>query len=264
MLALRNPSTFHLSNTFSEHLTYGALEVMQNLIRDFDEELRARQWREVWAIIEGLVLFMLFTLSAVFDETVNRFIADDIAGTIETGVHETVTLIARMMLTIMAMLEAQGQLNMRSDIKNIGWIIFLFRRVVQRFRGRHHLLTSFSLSMNRFDVSENHLDLYLQHYASRCGIVLSDVETLEISDFVMPDTSSKDPWGWNKALTDYKNKCMIPPFAYRGRSSEIMTNDYWDISTWTSAERTRASVENSDPISGTALVMLEKGQVLCL
>jgi hypothetical protein len=68
MLTLRDPDAFDMY-TFNDHLAYGALEIVQNIICDFDEAYKLIDWREAWAIIEGLALFILLDEGLVQLET---------------------------------------------------------------------------------------------------------------------------------------------------------------------------------------------------
>ncbi|KAI1333986.1 hypothetical protein F5Y15DRAFT_403400 [Xylariaceae sp. FL0016] len=53
---LRDPDSFGMY-TFNDHAAYGALEVVQNLLLDF-EEAAARGWREEWLVCEAMVMFL--------------------------------------------------------------------------------------------------------------------------------------------------------------------------------------------------------------
>lgn len=55
MAAVRCPDTFDMY-TYNDHEAYGILEVMQNLMLDWDE---ATTWQEQWFVCEGLALFVL-------------------------------------------------------------------------------------------------------------------------------------------------------------------------------------------------------------
>lgn len=58
MMSFRTPDYFDMY-TFNDHSAYGAVEVVQNLLLDFDEAFKAKQWREAWTVVEGLGMFML-------------------------------------------------------------------------------------------------------------------------------------------------------------------------------------------------------------
>jgi hypothetical protein len=122
-----------------------------------------------------------------------------------------------MMPTTKAMLEAQGQLHANSEIKNLGWIIALFQELLQEARRKNLLETIRSYKGTGSGFFAGDVDLYLQHYAAQCSIVLSGIETIDPAGFKMPDFDAEDPWGWESALMDYERRCMIPPIAYRGR-----------------------------------------------
>lgn len=54
MYDVRDPDNFGMY-TFNDHLAYGALEVIQNLMLDYEE---ASNWQEQWWVCEALALFL--------------------------------------------------------------------------------------------------------------------------------------------------------------------------------------------------------------
>lgn len=61
---LRVPDYFSMY-TFNDHGAYGSLEVLQNLILDFEEA--AKEWREQWAVCEGVVHWLAHPASRIFE-----------------------------------------------------------------------------------------------------------------------------------------------------------------------------------------------------
>lgn len=55
MQDLRDPDNFAMY-TYNDHMPYGVLEVIQNLVLDYEE---ASNWQEQWWVCEALVLFLL-------------------------------------------------------------------------------------------------------------------------------------------------------------------------------------------------------------
>jgi hypothetical protein len=53
-LPYRNPETFGMM-MFSDYPVWGTIEVIENLILDFNE---ATDWREQWAVCEALIMFL--------------------------------------------------------------------------------------------------------------------------------------------------------------------------------------------------------------
>ena len=52
---LRDPDNFHMY-TCNDHSAYGVLEVVQNLLLDFDEA--ANNWKDQWAVCEALAFLL--------------------------------------------------------------------------------------------------------------------------------------------------------------------------------------------------------------
>lgn len=56
MADVRDPDNFDM-HTYNDHTAYGVLEVVQNLMLDYEEE--SSNWQEQWWVCEALVLFLL-------------------------------------------------------------------------------------------------------------------------------------------------------------------------------------------------------------
>ncbi|OAQ60885.1 hypothetical protein VFPPC_01928 [Pochonia chlamydosporia 170] len=108
MMNLRSPEAFAMY-TFNDHMAYGALEVVQNMLLDFEEAYKAQQWREAWAVVEAMALFMLV------GEGHTMCMADD-----GEMIEKTVAQITRMVLAALAVLDGRAQLADDTDTKNLG------------------------------------------------------------------------------------------------------------------------------------------------
>lgn len=253
MMNLRNPDAFSMY-TFNDHVAYGALEVVQNMLLDFDEAFKAQNWHEAWAVVEGTALFMLV------GEGDDMCLADD--GEMITT---TVTQIARMVLTAVASLERSGQLANDSDTKNVGWVMALYQRLAQAMYDQGTLEEARPSTAKMFKFHAGNLQLYLQSYASRYGITMPG--TADISgdaNLTMPKGTVKDPWSWVRSLSNYRRECVAPWYAFRGGYRDNIGGDGLDISTWDSEERKEHNFDKEDPLPKDAIEMLEKGLVLTL
>jgi hypothetical protein len=254
MLMLRDPDAFDMY-TFNDHLAYGALEIVQNIMFDFDEAYKLMDWREAWAVIEGLALFMLLDEGMAFGSIGDGEIAQDAAG-----------VIARMVLASLAMLEAESQIGLTLGVVHIGWIIDLYLELAEKFRSTNLLGFICPSNTKRFEFDADNLDLYLLSYARRHDIPVQEVNKLEIDNLAMPRLDTKDPWNWKKGYGEYKTSwaaqwkmiCCI----YRRCQTLTVKGDCFDISTWTPAERKRAHFEKKDPLPNNVLEMLRQGLVL--
>ncbi|OOO07094.1 hypothetical protein OAory_01092970 [Aspergillus oryzae] len=111
MLDLRGPDNFSMY-TFNDHSAYGAIEVVQNMMLDFDEA--SGKWQQQWAVIEALA----WLLSGDFLSLMVMIDDGDLF-------RETTILLEQMFLTLLAELEKEGQLEAHSDVHNIGLIMGL-------------------------------------------------------------------------------------------------------------------------------------------
>jgi len=253
MMNLRNPDTFAMY-TFNDHMAYGALEVVQNMLLDFDEAYKAQQWRESWAVVEGLALFMLV------GEGDSMCLADD-----GEMIEKTAEQIARMVLAALAMLDGKAQLADATDIKNLGWVMALYQEMAKSMQGQGLLDDVQPSDLETFEFHASSLDLYLQAYANRCGIVVPGVADISADCAItMPDMTAKDPWGWATSFSNYQRMCIPPGFAAHGTQERTIGGDGLDISTWTSADRKRHAFDHKDPLPRGTVKKLKEGLILAL
>ena len=118
-LDLRNPDAFGM-HTYNDHMAYGAAEVVENMLIDFNDLNKNKDWGEGWAVAEGMVLFMLFGQGDTL------YISDD-----GDGVNKICSQVVRMFLTALHMLELAEKLTSDSEVKNISWIMSLYSEMVQ-------------------------------------------------------------------------------------------------------------------------------------
>ncbi|KAH7118260.1 hypothetical protein B0J13DRAFT_652218 [Dactylonectria estremocensis] len=57
MMNLRTPDFFAMY-TFNDHAAYGALEMVQNVLLDFDEAFKNKKWQEAWSVVEAMAIFV--------------------------------------------------------------------------------------------------------------------------------------------------------------------------------------------------------------
>lgn len=253
MVNLRNPDAFAMY-TFNDHLAYGVLEVVQNLLLDFDEAYKAQQWREAWAVVEGLALFMLV------DQGEMMYMADD-----GEMIKTTTAQMARMVLAMLAILDNEGQLTNNSDTKNIGWVMALYLELATSLQDQGVLEDARPSKAKTFKFNADNLSLYLQSYASRCGITMPGVANIsKDANLTMLKVDAKDPWGWTSSFSKYRSGCVAPRYAFRGSHRGVIGGDGLDISTWTSAERKKHAFDKKDPLPKDAAKNLKDGFVLAL
>lgn len=251
MMNLRDPDTFAM-HTFNDHMAYGALEVVQNMLLDFDEAYKVQQWRESWAVVEGMALFMLV------GEGNTMCMADD-----GDMIEETAEQIVRMVLTALALLEHKAQLANDTDIKNLSWVMGLYQEVAKSMQGQGLLDKAPTSNIEKFHAGD--LNLYLQAYAHRCSITLPGVADASTeAGITMPSMDAKDPWDWATTFSNYQLVCEPPGYAYRGTHRRSIGGDGLDISTWTSAERKRHAFDHKDPLPRGTAKKLKEGLILAL
>ncbi|KAJ5788045.1 hypothetical protein N7457_003035 [Penicillium paradoxum] len=227
--SVRDPDNFEM-HVYNDYFGYGIMELVENLLVDFEEA--TGDWKMQWAICEGTGLY--FQMSAIMQlvgcedgETVNAvFIA---FGT--------------MFLTMLATLERNDILKPDSEIKNIGAVMGMFIR--------------FMVDLKDYGINWPQHEPKIKAYAAKHDIKiygLNDPCYEEPSDEVeIPEATAgaNDPWGWKQAITKL-----------RENKDEPLGGDSKDITSWTPAERRKASFDKKDPIPRSALNRIKQGLIM--
>ncbi|EIT78186.1 hypothetical protein BDV35DRAFT_405806 [Aspergillus flavus] len=254
MLDLRGPDNFSMY-TFNDHSAYGAIEVVQNMMLDFDEA--SGKWQQQWAVIEALA----WLLSGDFLSLMVMIDDGDLF-------RETTILLEQIFLTLLAELEKEGQLEAHSDVHNIGLIMGLIAGEANTLRsdGFINIKKSKAKSYHGQDFIP-----YLLTYASKGNIslrgpsnideIIAEGEELSEQENVELPTAQKDPWKWGTVFKAYKRNAVAP---YGGRSRTAIGGDCLDITTYSSAERKKASFTKKDIISADMIKKIKEGLVLQL
>ncbi|KAF5127127.1 hypothetical protein E5D57_008055 [Metarhizium anisopliae] len=251
MMNLRSPEAFAMY-TFNDHMAYGALEVVQNMLLDFDEAYKAQQWREAWTIVGGMALFM------VVGEGHTICMADDGEMT-----EKTAAQIARMVLAALAILDGKVQLADDTDTKNLGWMMALYQEMANSMQEQGLLGDAHPLNPKMFKFRAGNLNLYLQSYAYRCGITVPGVADIsKDTDITMPKMTAR-PMGLGEDLFELPAH-VRSTYAFRGTHRRAIGGDGLDISTWTNLERRHYAFDKKDPLANDTVKTLKEGLVLTL
>ena len=252
MVNFRDPDAWNMY-TFNDHSAYGALEVAQNLMLDFDEAYKSNDWREAWTVVEGMSLFMQLGPGTQMS------LAND--GEL---IQQTAAEISRMVLAALSLLDTNGKLVNDGEVKNIGWMIKLYQRMAGDFRGHGLLEDARPSKAATFRFNANNMDLYLQAYAKERGITVP-AGGVEDVDIKMPKLDTKDPWGWTKSFPKHKREATPAGAFFRAPGSAPFGGDGLDITTWASKDRKAAAFEKgTDPVPASMVKKLKEGLVLAL
>ncbi|KAI1753656.1 hypothetical protein F4782DRAFT_64443 [Xylaria castorea] len=247
---LRNPDNFAMY-TFNDHAGYGALEVLQNLFLDFEEaakEKRGDGWREQWAICECVAHWLLHPASA------------SLTG-IDDGdtVHETLHLVGRMFLAMLAQLDELGLVGDATAVKSLGCTMAMYMALASDMR-KCNALEDYPRDKPKTAAKKfqpDYFDDAVLAYANKRGVMLRGPEDIEeviaeaIGDVNLPAKKAKDPWGWK---ADFKK--------YTKSQGGKIGGDHHDITTWSSAERKEASFDKKDPIRKKDIDALKQGLIM--
>ncbi|KAI6777977.1 uncharacterized protein J7T54_008311 [Emericellopsis cladophorae] len=237
MAHFRNPDMFAMY-TFNDHHAYGVMEVVENMLLDFDEARKANEWREMWALVESMVLFVQFGGGS------DMCMADDVER-----VEGLAMSIARLILTTLSTLESHDQLKEGSDIKNLGWMLALTHAMSGTLREMSVMGPTAPTKAKAFKFNPDNLDLYVCAFAHRHGITIpgvSEDDMAEAAGMAMPKAGAKDPWGWTRV------------------GALVAGGDRFDITTMSSAERKKAAFDKKDPIPAKVMGSIKKGEPVCL
>ncbi|KAF6845041.1 hypothetical protein CMUS01_00430 [Colletotrichum musicola] len=248
---VRNPDSFDI-RTFNDHAAYGSLQVLQNLILDFEEAEGC--WKEQWVVCEALApLIWYLQLGSEF-------------GMINDGesAMKTAKLVGNMFLAMLARLEREGVLKPDSEVKDLGFVMAGFLKVAESFRDCSLLEDEDKVRKSKkrpFVFAPARVDSYVAAYAKKHGIKLGGVPKL---DELLAEHGD-DPWGFGAALEEYKKggnscDCFVPKHS----SKSAIGGDSLDITSWTPAERKKASFNKKDPLPKQILDGIKDGLVVGL
>ncbi|KAI1474121.1 hypothetical protein F4774DRAFT_401622 [Daldinia eschscholtzii] len=253
-LSLRDPDNFDMY-TYNDHAGYGCLELVQNLILDYVEAAE-RGWREQWAVCEGLALWLLHPASGIM------MMVDD-----GEFVEETMRLVGRMFLDMLAKLDDMGLVGDATDVKSLGTIMSIYLVIASEVRevgvleGEDEDEDDDSVDRKVFRPSE--FDEAILSYANRRGVTLQGPKNIDEltanlhGEVYLPKKNAKDPWGFTASLKSYEKQ-------YAKGKRHTIGGDDLDITTWTSSQRKEASYDHKDPLSKREIDALKKGLVMQL
>ena len=200
-------------------------------------------------------------------------------------VGDTTLLLGRLFLSMLARLERQGLMSSTSEVQNLGLIMALFISFAKDAREMGCLepkgpknITPIGPKPDKKQYRADRFDAHILAYADKYAIPLvgphrmarlvDDIRgsTEDAADLPVPDSNADekaDPFGWGKALKKYKADHACSPMQ-TGRTSDKnkIGGDFYDITTWSSAERKKHSYDKEDPISRTLISKLEQGEIM--
>ncbi|OQE11785.1 hypothetical protein PENVUL_c002G00083 [Penicillium vulpinum] len=228
--AVRDPDNFEM-HVYNDFFGYAVMELVENLLLDFDEA--AGDWKMQWAICEATGLY--FQMSAIMS-----MVGCEDGDT----VNAICTTFATMFPTMLATLERNDLFKSDSEVKNLGAVIGLFIR--------------FIVDVEEYGINWDDHDAKIAAYATKHDITVHGLnhkryEKSSREEFDLPEATadSNDPWGWQKALATLKEI-----------HDENLGGDSKDITSWTSAERKKASFNNKDPIPRSAMTHIKNGDIM--
>ncbi|KAJ6004937.1 hypothetical protein N7540_012736 [Penicillium herquei] len=246
LMNVRNPWSFSL-HTFNGHESYGVLELLENLVLDFDEE--EGNWKNQWAICETIAyLFMRGALEPMFHVDDSRCL------------FEFCRLVQIMFLTMLATLERQDLLGPDTEVKNLAVVM-----------GMYVLLAAEIGSENSKLSKTRHASNIIMAYAAKYGFtprsprdLVKELASRKIKSprltIPSPTYRKNDPWNWKETLDDYKAYFRRPVYAFKGGP---VGGDRLDMTSWKPEERAKYCFSKpEDPLTQTALDALKKGQML--
>ncbi|KAM3442414.1 hypothetical protein MY4824_001008 [Beauveria thailandica] len=259
LATMRDPDNFRMY-TFNDHYGYGLIEMLQNLILDYPE---SQDWKESWCILEAAVMWLLDAESNAVMQVDTSYL-----------VQETYSLIGRMFLHMLAILELEGR-SVRDAVLNLGTIMALYIKLAQDSRQNNLLCEDEEDEELAGGViySPPRFDDYVLAYANKFDVTLCGPKGLdklidECDQVDLPEVTleNNDPWNFFETLHDYelgnyrappRGVIFSGPEEYRG-----IGGDHYDISSWRPVERREASFDKKDPFSRSMINAVKQGLVI--
>ncbi|KAH1464616.1 hypothetical protein KXX58_006506 [Aspergillus fumigatus] len=252
---------------------YGALEVVQNLFIDYVEAMY--DWKEQWAVCEAsAMLYMSDALDPLntADPPLFDYSIDD-----SSAVYATLVLAGRTFLAMLAQLEHLDLLKPDSEVKNLGFIMALYIKlaatedildledVTDEIKKNNGTDETFTFVRSNFP---SHILAYAKKYNIKLvGPTDIDEVVEDLEDGAeLPERDEKpfgDPWNLSGATEEYFDNYTG---YYDGRKGWKTRpgGDTLDITTWSSADRKKASFDGKDPLGKEERDAIKKGLVMSL
>ncbi|KAK4150906.1 hypothetical protein C8A00DRAFT_36482 [Chaetomidium leptoderma] len=260
---LRCPDYFDMY-TFNRHGAYGMLELLQNLILDFDEA--AANYKEQWAVCEGLAFFL---------HTEDAWQVNRVDG---NTVGETYLLLGRLFMSMLARLERERLLARDSAIKNLGLIMALFMDFARKARRMSQLSSSSRQSLlpakSKKKWAPHAFDDHIFAYARKYDIDLvgpykiDEILANADGDVDLPapehNTGKADPFNFTRNLKRYKEEQggITGWMVFTVNPLTPIGGDCLDITSWTSDARKAKHFDEKDPLTKEQIDALKDGGVL--
>ncbi|KAJ5636180.1 uncharacterized protein N7484_009493 [Penicillium longicatenatum] len=245
---VRDPANFDM-HTKEDHAGYGVMQVVQNLIIDFERAGRMEgNWKDQWALCEAMAMFHLSGSA----ETLNH--VDD-----GESVKSVWKLISFMFLSMLIALENEGLLGPKSKVKNLGMIMALFLQLMKKERpsdGKNFEIYVFAFAIlhqvELIGLPKSTFDMLREEFLRNPDILPGAVSDSDSDSESDSNSDSEYPWVVKDALDDYMEQ----------EAPRSVGGDDLDITAWTSAERERYHFGGQDPLSEETISALEKGDIL--
>ncbi|KAL5357715.1 hypothetical protein BJX96DRAFT_145065 [Aspergillus floccosus] len=247
MCDLRDPDNFDMY-TFNDHAGYGVLEVVQNLLLDYDEMKTI--WRDQWAVCEALVQLCM---GASADP---MMMVDD-----GQCVYDTHSLIGRMFLNMLVTLHNAGLLKPNSEVQSLPAVMAQYIQLATGWERDGFMGDDDELEKGD-DYQATMFAGYVRAYAAKHDIQLplTDEELTKAEEVELPEqVNDRDPWLWSGNLQEYSRDYAR---SYSPRKKGRIGGDALDLTTWSSAERKAKSFGKKDPLGKEIMNAIKEGQVL--
>lgn len=167
-----------------------------------------------------------------------------------------------MVLMTISNLEHMGLLKPEPEIKSLGFIMALY---IVNFDSWRQILID-EPTGRKFD--PDLFDAYLLAYAQKYDVPLQGppkldevIKDIDAEGIKLPSCELKDPWGWTKALCEYRKSHGYNKYIIQMRS-KMIGGDRYDITTWSPSERKEHSFDKKDPLGKRELDALREGLIL--
>ncbi|KAK3349753.1 hypothetical protein B0T25DRAFT_548877 [Lasiosphaeria hispida] len=261
---LRDPDNFGMY-TFNDHAAYGMVELVQNLVLDFEEATTAK---EQWAICETMAYFLNTDSAGILTQI------DD--GDLANATYE---LVGRLFLTMLSRLERENLLAKDSEIENLAVIMALFMMMKDDLKQYGILDNSKQESIgpkkDKKNWSPHTFVKQVAAYAHKYDIELKGPEAIaelidDAKDGDLPgdsanNTAAADPFGFAKALKSYRTgySKVCQNLSPRGKAGTTpIGGDCLDLTTWTSAERKKYAFDKKDPLGKAEQDAIKQGLII--
>ncbi|KXT18473.1 hypothetical protein AC579_2240 [Pseudocercospora musae] len=244
----RDPDIFGMY-IYNDYLGYGIIEILENMIRAFNKELKPQKvkgynYQQMWAVVTALANYVNR------DASMPYMMVDD-----GERCERLNAIIGCVILTALNELDRIGQLKKDSKFRDLGHVMALYLLF-----SKTHDTTEIEYGAHDLDGDREVAETIdwqdaLVAYAEKAGVDLLDQGVSGINEVLAKVVGYTDigkakveRWKWTELLKGYREDYLTRTSVLRLATDNIGGGHY-DITKWDPEQRAKCAFDHKDPLT---------------